>query len=348
METPWKDGYYMAKNDTDKKIHIVKGSNVTTRQLIEFDYDLPQSDKSKGTWTFGDFGEASEKLQNAGQKKLCNVQFDYEDGPWKEKGIMNSEGTKITFIEPDGNVDEFQWKSPEEIQNVLDSREPIEDRKHFYKIQPENQGKLIFLTGSPGCGKSSTALKLAQKSGFVFYEGDCFYMLKNPYIPLDAKEPSVEMAKQNHVKGTPKSTVENVKIAWDFYLEDLPKGDKSNQEKTFPFFRLMAQDILSEKAKIGGDWVVTDAIPTRKIRDVVKKECNATFIVLIVSEDVQKKRLEKRHADGEHWMAGWLTSLYKNYEPVGADEKDAFEVVITPEMSLDDVVEKVLEIIKKI
>ena len=110
----------------------------------------------------------------------------------------------------------------------------------------------------------------------------------------------------------------------------------------------MAQDILSEKAKIGGDWVVTDAIPTRKIRDVVKKECNATFIVLIVSEDVQKKRLEKRHADGEHWMADWLTSLYKNYEPVGADEKDAFEVVITPEMGLDDVVEKVLEIIKKI
>ena len=47
-------------------------------------------------------------------------------------------------------------------------------------------------------------------------------------------------------------------------------------------------------------------------------------------------------------MAEWLTSLYKNYEPVQADEENAFEVVITPELQLDDVVEKVLEIIKTI
>ena len=172
-------------------------------------------------------------------------------------------------------------------------------------------------------------------------------MLKNPYIPLDVSEPSLAMAKQNHVKGTTKSTIEAVKIAWDFYLKDLPKGDKTNEEKTFPFFRLMAQDILSEKAKIGGDWVVTDAIPTRKIRDVVKKECNATFIVLTVSEEVQKARLEKRHSEDEPGMAQWLTSLYKNYEPVQSDEENAFEVVITPELELEDVVEKVLDIIKK-
>ena len=46
-------------------------------------------------------------------------------------------------------------------------------------------------------------------------------------------------------------------------------------------------------------------------------------------------------------MAEWLTSLYKNYEPVQSDEENAFEVVITPELELDDVVEKVLDIIKK-
>ena len=144
MTTPWKDGFYMAKNDTDKKIHIVKGNDVTVKDMSEFDYpDLPMSDRSKGTWTFGDFGEPSEKLENACQSKLCNVQFSM-DG-WTEKGIINQEGTEITFIEPDGNVDQFQWKNPEEIQHVLDSREAIDERQHFYKIQPENQGKLIFL-----------------------------------------------------------------------------------------------------------------------------------------------------------------------------------------------------------
>ena len=135
---PWKDGFYMAKNDTDKKIHVVKGNDVTVRDMTEFDYpELQISDKSKGTWTFGDFGQPSEKLENACQSKLCNVQFDYQDGPWKEKGIMNQEGTQITFIEPDGNVDQFQWKSQEEIQNVLDSREAIgkiQLFRQFFKI----------------------------------------------------------------------------------------------------------------------------------------------------------------------------------------------------------------------
>ena len=78
MTTPWKDGFYMAKNDTDKKIHVVKGNDVTVRDMTEFDYpELSISDKSKGTWTFGDFGQPSEKLENACQSKLCNVQFDY-------------------------------------------------------------------------------------------------------------------------------------------------------------------------------------------------------------------------------------------------------------------------------
>ena len=90
--------------------------------------------------------------------------------------------------------------SDEELKNLLDKREPIDSRSHFYKVQPEKQGRLIFLSGTPGSGKSTTALKLAQKEGFVYYEGDCFGNFVNPYIPLHAEKPSLATNRQKPVK----------------------------------------------------------------------------------------------------------------------------------------------------
>merc|ERR1711983_214161 len=84
------------------------------------------------------------------------------------------------------------------------SSEHINDRSHPYKVQPENQGKLIFISGAPGSGKSTTALKLAKKEGFVYYEGDGFIFLRNPYIPLDAEEPSFATSKQKRIRGLSK------------------------------------------------------------------------------------------------------------------------------------------------
>merc|ERR1712012_505839 len=104
---------------------------------------------------------------------------------------------------------------------------------------------------------------------------------------------------------------------------------------------------MGEKQKIGGDWAVAQAIPTRKIRDVIKKECNATFIVLTMSKKYQKQRLSGRHSKGSK-IVGFLAALHKSYESVQPDEKDAYEVFITPEMSADDVVDKVLDLINHI
>ena len=39
-------------------------------------------------------------------------------------------------------------------------------------------GKLIWITGPPGTGKSTTAQCLARDHGYVYYEADCFASLK--------------------------------------------------------------------------------------------------------------------------------------------------------------------------
>ena len=51
-------------------------------------------------------------------------------------------------------------------------------------------------------GKSTTAQILARENGFVYYEADCFGMMKNPYVPLDIDNPSVSTMKQNSLIGS--------------------------------------------------------------------------------------------------------------------------------------------------
>ena len=361
-QTPWKDGFWKVKSD-DMHVERVKGKEAMGQYIADviinqIKVDLPISDEIKGTWTYGQFKKAPEVLKNLTGKSHYNVKKSYlflRSDKWYGKnwyGILDDNGTTMHLMDifhDKKKVLEQNWLDEDDIKKIIDSYEDINDRSHFYKVQPENQGKLIFLSGAPGCGKSTTALKLAQKAGFVYYEGDGFTFKLNPYIPLDVKEPGHALEKQKAVKGLSSDDLKTFKALGKFFEKDLLKGDTSNQESTFPFYTLFAKDVASEKQKIGGDWAVAQAIPTRKIRDVIKKECNATFIVLTMSKKYQKQRLSGRHSKDFHpKLVNFLAALHKSYESVQPDEKDAYEVFITPEMSADDVVDKVLDLINHI
>ena len=45
--------------------------------------------------------------------------------------------------------------------------DPIEAPPGPYLIQPDNQGKLLWITGSPGVGKSTSAQLLGRKKGKI-------------------------------------------------------------------------------------------------------------------------------------------------------------------------------------
>ena len=352
--TPWKDGYWKSKSDDDY-VHVIRGSKAIVKGIVEA-IDNPDCTQSgfQGRWISGNFGEASEELQLITGISENNIELSYAFGPYGTKnyqGIVTQDG-KSCYVtsddDPSKNLEEYHWLDEEAIKKISSGFEDINERSHPYKVQPETiigeKGNLIFLSGAPGCGKSITALKLAQKEDFVYYEGDCFIRMKNPYIPLDVKEPSLAHRNQPKVRGLSSEDLSTFPAVEKLYIKDLSKGDLSKQEVIIPFLKLLSKDIVSEKKKIGGNWLVTFPVPTRKMRDVIKKECNATFINLTVSEDTQRTRLSRRHAKEEDGTkkVDWLTSMYNSFEPVQADEKDAYELVILPGMGKDSVAEKVL------
>ena len=80
-----------------------------------------------------------------------------------------------------------------------------------YTPEPGRQGALIWLTGPPGqqshtseapksvktqlfppgLGKSTTGQLLSRLHGWRYYEADCFFSLRNPYIPPHVDNPSM-------------------------------------------------------------------------------------------------------------------------------------------------------------
>ena len=77
----------------------------------------------------------------------------------------------------------------------------------------------------------------------------------------------------------------------DLVFAEMAEGNLSNQELTFPFLKILGQDIASEKKKIGGDWVIAMALPTRQMREIIQSECSATFVIFNMDENTQRKRI---------------------------------------------------------
>ena len=134
----------------------------------------------------------------------------------------------------------------------------------------ENLGKLLWLTGPPGLGKSTTAQLLGRKHGYVYYEGDCFMSGKNPYIPLDAPNPSMVQVKQKFLRG--KGAEERMKTLNGItsLFMDLMQGKGYDKELLKKFYTLQCEDILRERNRIGGDWAIATVSFTREMRDHIR------------------------------------------------------------------------------
>ena len=66
--------------------------------------------------------------------------------------------------------------------------------------RPERRGKIFWLSGPPGAGKSTTCQLMAREKGYVYYEADATTSFVNPFVDLDAENPSMATMQQKPVK----------------------------------------------------------------------------------------------------------------------------------------------------
>ena len=124
------------------------------------------------------------------------------------------------------------------------------------------------------------------------------------------------------------------------------------KEKMLPMFHEMALHIDQQRKRLGGNWAIAQAVFSRAQRDQIRKDLgpNLIFMVLNVTRECQHKRVVKRHGDGEHskQFVEKMEKYYDLYEPAGEDEENAYNISVTEDMSVEDVIEEILKIAENI
>jgi len=298
---------------------------------------------------YGDFGEADTAISEISGISIYNVEvsFTINDEVRKIPGMVTDHGEKLFWKTPTV-VRKLVRTTEEEAKAILEDGDPMESPSTPYKIQPENQGRLLWFTGQPGLGKSTTAQLLAREHGYVYYEADCFNNLKNPYIPVDTPNPTMAQLNQRSLKGEGlKDRKEAIGKAYQIakIIMETPKKE-IEKEIYSDYYKLMCEDIKREKERIGGDWAVAQCVMNRGMRDVIRENLGSdfTFVLLEMNEEDSLDRISKRH-DGDERTIKALKKIQDACDSSQDDEENVVTVKVTQDMSPQDVVNKTLQLI---
>ena len=146
---------------------------------------------------------------------------------------------------------------------------------------------------------------------------------------------------------------------------------KDHTEQLKIILEVSCKDIIRQRQRLGGDWAVSIiskyqilklimllnvysyfqiafTVFSQAQRDIIRSIIgnDVIFIILQLTPETNHKRLVNRHGDVTESLKKIIDSMSKMFEPAGKDEKNAFDVLITEDMTPDDVAKKVLDILE--
>jgi len=333
---PWLDGNY--KGTGYLEAVLIKGDTVTNDEYPEVVM----------TFSHGAFGEADEEVAKATGQKISNIEIKYSTLGIDvvEHGVLSKDGKNFTIKTMMG-IWNLEWITAEEAIRIANDGDPIDAPPSHYKLEPERQGRLLWITGAPGLGKSTTAQILSRDHGHVYYEGDCFFMARNPYIHPDVENPSTAILDQRKLLGEEAKMRRELGSAADAQVESKMAEKKwSDFSVMESCYALMCKDILRERKRMGGHWAIATTLIDRQIRDYVRSQLGPELqiVVLDMSLEEQMKRTRER-SKGEESSVEICKAIYEISDPAQEDEPNTLALMVTPDMKPEDVVKKVLQLI---
>ena len=114
------------------------------------------------------------------------------------------------------------------------------------------------------------------------------------------------------------------------------------------FYTHVCKNIKSERNRIGGNWIVAQAVPKKELRDLIRKILGPelTFVMLELTKETQQKRIEARVGGDENEGAGvteWISKMYDEFEAYQKDEPNTINISINADMNKEQVVKSILE-----
>merc|ERR1712096_216569 len=184
---------------------------------------------------------------------------------------------------------------------------------------------------------------IANNEKWVFYEGDGFLSGVNPYF--FPNETQVDAQSENPALIGPGMPERGIALV-EFFINNYNLNNNITKDRspTKRYYTLMAQDMLKERKRVGGDWIIAFGVSKRADRDIFRKILgkDLMFVVLDISLELLKEKLAGR-GKGEEQHA---KELWK-YEPAMKDEPRTAGFEIIREMTKQQNAQAVLDIINK-
>jgi len=320
MERPWLDGDYKC-GKINWAIVRVEGNSQVLQQL-KF---LNTESEAEHVMHWQPLGNNTIAITLDGERAEATV-----------NGSRITGGPGLLALNP------LTWITPQEADLIRNrEKQSVAAPELPYPLSPDKQGKLVVLTGPPGSGKSTVAGMIADNGTWIFYEGDGFMLGHNPYVFPNESVVDVRSEKPALIGAGMRERM----FAVLGFLNNQRMWEKNQTEDRSPtkrFYQLMAEDIKSERKRVGGDWIVAFAMSRRSDRDIFREVLgqDLLFVVLDISFQLVKERLAGR-GQGEDSMA----EIHWKFQPAQLDEPNTAAFKMLPGVSKQDNANAVLRII---